>query len=91
MLMATRISAVIDRRYRIAADTRKVFASRQPQLQDYMFRLAAETDRLAACAPQRLLFFVAEKTAPANDVGNLRWHGFLPGFVAAGDALEDVT
>ena len=46
---------------------------------------------VAATAPQRLLFFVAEETAIANEVGNLRRHRLIPGFVAAGDALQDVS
>jgi hypothetical protein len=70
---------------RIAADTA---ASTEDE-----FRLAAETDRLAACAPQtnRLLLLVAEETPAADDFGNLRWDHGVPAFVAAGDAFEDVS
>ena len=37
-----------------------------------------------------LPFLVAEETAPADDLGNLRRHHLVPGFVAAGDAFEHV-
>src|SRR5438445_2746918 len=37
-----------------------------------------------------LMFLVSEETAPADDLGNLRWHHLVPGFVSGGDALEHV-
>ena len=41
-------------------------------------------------ADATLAFLVAEETTPANDLGNLRWHHLVPGFVSGGDALEYV-
>ena len=37
-----------------------------------------------------LPFLVAEETALADNLGNLRRHHLVPGFVAAGDAFEHV-
>jgi hypothetical protein len=59
---------------RDVADTSKGFASRPPLLQQ----------------SATLTRSVSEETASADDLGDLRRHRFLPGFVAAGDALEDV-
>jgi len=65
-----------------------------------MFRLAAETDRLAARAPQSLHsvecggaaspFLVSEETAAANDLSNLRRDHLVPAFVSGGDTFEHV-
>jgi hypothetical protein len=41
-------------RYRFAADPFGKFRQASPPLQEDAFRLAAETDRLAACAPQKI-------------------------------------
>jgi hypothetical protein len=38
----------------------------------------------------RLTFLVTEETAPADDLGDLRGHHLVPGFVPLSDALEDV-
>ena len=64
----------------------------QPRYRRCVWR-AAEHNTRAACAPQtnRLLLFVAEETPAADDLGNLRWDHCVPAFVAAGDALEDVS
>jgi len=45
---------------------------------------------LQECSAAPLPFLVAEETAPADDLGNLRRHHLVPGFVAAGDAFEHV-
>ena len=37
-----------------------------------------------------LMFLVSEETAAPDDVGNLRGDHLVPGFVAFGDAFEDV-
>jgi hypothetical protein len=37
-----------------------------------------------------LTFLVAEETAPANDLGNLRRYHLVPAFVPGSDALEHV-
>ncbi len=38
----------------------------------------------------RLFLLISEEAAPANDLGNLRWHHLVPAFVSTGDALEHV-
>ena len=48
-------------------------------------------DTAAATEVPELVFSVAEKTAAADDLGNLRRDRLVPVFVAAGDALEDVS
>ena len=42
------------------------------------------------CGGAPLTFLVSEETAPADDLGNLRWHHLVPAFVPGGDALEHV-
>src|SRR5438046_8793227 len=46
---------------------------------------------LRATKIRLLLFFVAEKTTLTDDLRHLRWHHFIPGLIAAGDALEHIT
>ena len=45
---------------------------------------------LQECSAAPLPFLVAEETALADNLGNLRRHHLVPGFVAAGDAFEHV-
>ena len=45
---------------------------------------------LQECSAAPLPLLVAEETAPADNLGNLRRHHLVPGFVAAGDAFEHV-
>ena len=45
---------------------------------------------LQECNAAPLTFLVSEETAPADDLGDLRWDHLVPGFVAAGDAFEHV-
>src|SRR5438046_10595256 len=45
----------------------------------------------ASEAGRALMFLVSEKAAAADDVGNLRRHHLVPGFVALSDGFEDVS
>ena len=49
-------------------------------------QIAADTD-----ATTSLVFLVSEEAAVADELGNLWWYGFVPGFVPAGDALKHVS
>jgi hypothetical protein len=52
----------------------------------------ARTPAGRQCAPQSfLMFLVAKETAAADDLGDLRWHHLVPGFVSGGNALEHVA
>jgi hypothetical protein len=75
------------RRRRISEDVSAIRAGccwrRSDLIED---SIAAET-----AASTALTFLVSEETALADDLGNLRRDHLVPGFVAAGDTLEDVS
>ena len=50
-----------------------------------------KADAADTAATMSSMFLIAEEAAVANELGNLRWNGFVPGFVAAGDALKHVS
>src|SRR5215472_7454285 len=47
--------------------------------------------RAGLAHPGCLLLLVAEKTAAADDLGNLRRNHLFPGFVTAADSLEHIA